>query len=138
MITFTKLVNRNIFNEDFTFFKKNNTFEFSPRIRMVVLYGPNGVGKTSLVKALKGEEDTSVAFDYQGVSYTDPSSIFHVISDQNNRNVIHGKCGDFLLGDRIQEEEQLNKNIDGTFEVLAQKIISTLKKYGITAKSSPL
>ena len=48
--------------------------------------------------------------------------MFHIISDQNNRNIVQGDCGDFLLGHQIHREEQLNKDIDSGFDLLAEKI----------------
>ena len=95
-------------------------------------------GKTSLVKVLQKDEGTSVAFGYEGVSYTDPTLMFHIISDQNNRNIVQGDCGDFLLGDQIHREEQLNKDIDSGFDLLAEKIFNKLKEYGIKAANSSL
>jgi hypothetical protein len=138
MIAFTSIVNDNIFVSEYASFSKNNTISFPSKGKIAVLYGPNGAGKTSLVKVLQGDKGTSVAFEYEGVSYTDPTSIFHIISDQNNRNIVQGDCGDFLLGDQIHREEQLNKDIDSEFGALAKNIIAKLKEYGIGASNSPL
>lgn len=138
MITFTSIKNNNIFESEYASFTKNNTISFPPKRKIAVLYGPNGAGKTSLVKVLQKDEGTSVAFEYEGVSYTDPTLMFHIISDQNNRNIVQGDCGDFLLGDQIHREEQLNKDIDSGFDLLAEKIINKLKEYGNKAANSPL
>lgn len=64
--------------------------------------------------------------------------VAHVISDQNDRNIIEGKTQDFILGDNIKREyelrEQINANFTGLF---SKKLMATLKnKYGISTKKS--
>ena len=56
-LIFSKIVNNTIFVDDYTKFEKNNVVTFS-NSGIVVLYGPNGTGKTSLVKVLSGEKGT--------------------------------------------------------------------------------
>ena len=82
----------------------------------MVLYGPNGTGKTSLVKVLSGEKGTKVSYNYNGSDYTDDSQFF-VINDQNNRNIISGSPKDFLLGDNIRREFELQEYIK-IFEIM--------------------
>lgn len=55
-LIFSKIVNNTIFVDDYTKFEKNNVVTFS-NSGIVVLYGPNGTGKTSLVKVLSGEKE---------------------------------------------------------------------------------
>lgn len=80
----------------FTPFEKNNTLDFTSPGRMAFLYGPNGAGNISLVQVLQGER-----VEYEGFSYIEPASIFHVISDQNSWSIVQYDCGDFLLRDQI-------------------------------------
>ena len=74
-ITFNKIQRHSIFTEDFNPFEKNNTLDFSSGI--AVLYGPNGIGKSSLVAALGDKENTSLSFTLDGVSYSSGSDVFH-------------------------------------------------------------
>ena len=48
---------------------KNNIITFSNE-GIAVLYGPNGTGKTSLVKVLTGEKGTSVKYEFENVKYS--------------------------------------------------------------------
>ena len=59
-------------------------------------------------------------------SYTDGSQFF-VINDQNNRNIIQGETKDFLLGDNIRKEFELQKYIDDEYNRLCVDSISILK-----------
>lgn len=135
-ITFTKLQRYSIFTKDFDPFEKNNTLDFSSGI--AVLYGPNGIGKSSLVAALEDKEDTSLSFSVDGVSYSSGSGVFHIISDQNNRNIIAGETHEFLLGDDISREYRLEKSINGGYEAFLASCASELKAVGISSGSSPL
>lgn len=67
-IIFSKIQNGTIFLDDYVNFSKNNIVSFSNQ-GMAVLYGPNGTGKTSLVKVFSGEKGTSINYEYNGVQY---------------------------------------------------------------------
>ena len=139
MITFNSIANENIFVSEYANFSKNNTITFPSKGKIAVLYGPNGTGKTSLVRVLQGLEHTSVSFIYERNPYTDPKSIFHVINDQNSRNVIAGSPEEFFLGDNIRNEYRLKEYIDSAYDILAKEIIFTLKEsFGISTKTNPL
>ena len=58
-ITFNKIENKNIFTPDYKNFVDNNIIEFSKQ-NIAVIYGPNGTGKTSLIRSIQGEKDTSI------------------------------------------------------------------------------
>lgn len=134
-LIFSKIVNNTIFVDDYTKFEKNNVVTFS-NSGIVVLYGPNGTGKTSLVKVLSGEKGTKVSYNYNGSDYTDDSQFF-VINDQNNRNIISGSPKDFLLGDNIRREFELQEYIKIEYLRLCTEVISMLKRtYMISSSSS--
>ena len=99
-ITFNKIKNGNIFSTDYENLERNNEISFDKDI--AVLYGPNGTGKTSLLKVLSGEDGTSLNFDYNEQEYENGQEVFMIIHDQNDRNIISGEAKDFLLGDNIR------------------------------------
>ena len=121
-IIFEKIENEDIFVSDYKNLIKNNEIDFS-REGISVIYGPNGTGKTSLVKALSSEKGTKVKYTYGGNEYTDGSQFF-VINDQNNRNIIKGETKDFLLGDDIKKEFELQKYIENEYNRLCTESIS--------------
>jgi ABC-type molybdate transport system ATPase subunit len=97
-LIFTKLQKEDIFCDDFNDFKVNNEIEFSAK-GIAVLYAPNGTGKTSLVRVLANSDKCSFNVDYNGKVYdTTNNNLFHIINDQNSRNIIAGSTQDFLLG----------------------------------------
>lgn len=134
-IIFEKIQNKDIFGVDYRDFVKNNEIDFS-KGKIAVLYGPNGTGKTSLVKALSSEDGTNVKYTYGGASYTDGKQFF-VINDQNNRNIIQGETKDFLLGDDIRKEFELQKYLEHEYNKLCVDSISILKNnYNISSGRS--
>jgi len=136
-ITFNKIENKNIFAPEYKNFVKNNIIEFSKQ-NMAVIYGPNGTGKTSLIRAISGEIETSIKYQYNGEEYEDDSQFF-IIQDQNNRNIIQGKVEDFLLGDKIRQETELHGQIQDEYSQICEKSIDVLKeKYKITSKKSKI
>lgn len=139
MIRFTRIIKEHIFFDGFDPFTKNNTIEFSGKNEIAVLYGPNGTGKTSLVSVLQGADNTSLAFIYKKSSYIDPKKTFHIINDQNSRNIIAGNIDEFFLGDNIRDEFQLKEQIDKSFSSLAKEIAATLKSaFEISTVGNPL
>lgn len=134
-LIFHKIENESIFAADYQNFIKNNSISFSNE-GIAVVYGPNGTGKTSLVRALSGEKGTKVSYDYNGNLYSDNSQ-FYIINDQNNRNIIGGSAKDFLLGDNIRKEFELQEYINNEYIKLCTESIDVLKKsYGISSSSS--
>lgn len=89
-----------------------------------------------MVKALSSEKGTKVKYTYGGNEYTDGSQFF-VINDQNNRNIIKGETKDFLLGDDIKKEFELQKYIENEYNRLCTESISILKgNYSVSSSSS--
>lgn len=136
-LIFKKIKYRNIFCDDYENFECNNILKFEKKI--VVLYGPNGTGKTSLSKVLKsGNEDPDMSYEvevsrrYRGQE----NSLFHVISDQNSRNIIEGEAKDYLIGDNIAREDELLKKIENGFNEICDLTRNLLKhNFKITLKS---
>ena len=120
-ITFNKIKNGNIFSTDYENLERNNEISFDKDI--AVLYGPNGTGKTSLLKVLSGEDGTSLNFDYNEQEYENGQEVFMIIHDQNDRNIISGEAKDFLLGDNIKREFELKDRIKETRGALVKSII---------------
>lgn len=134
-LVFNHIKNKNIFSSDYEKFIANNKIDFSKE-GIAVIYGPNGTGKTSLVKALSSEKGTSIKYEYDGNEYADGSQFF-VINDQNNRNIIQGTTKDFLLGDDIKREFELEEYINNEYTRLCGESIAVLKNnYKISSSSS--
>jgi len=138
MLKFKKIENGTIFTKDFNPFTKNNEIEFAFYEEIAVIYGLNGAGKTSLVKVLSVEKGTKLEIEYNYHTYEEGKDIFHIINDQNNRNIIAGETKDFLLGDNIKREFELQELIKISRRSLIDSINAKLKTRGITAQSSPL
>lgn len=137
-LTFKKIENGLIFTSDFSTFVKNNSISFSGA-GISVIYGPNGTGKTSLAKVLSGKDETAVNCEYDDETYDDGKTIFHVINDQNNRNIIAGTAQDFLLGDNIKKEFELQKITSELYQEILTENISALKeKFKIATTTNPL
>ena len=140
MLKFESIENDDIFTKDFREFKKNNTITF-PRgdKKTIVIYGPNGTGKTSLIKVLSDEKGTKASFELDGTKYTHSQEVFHVINDQNYRNIIVGEAKDFLLGDNIKREFELHKYLNDERVTIIEKINKNLKSaYNISSINSAL
>ncbi len=139
-LEFKKIEYKNIFCEEFKELTSNNEIEF--RKKIAILYGPNGTGKTSLSKVLaSNNQDENMSFEvkFKGSNNIDDSEIFHVISDQNSRNIIKGEAKDYLLGDDIEKEERLAKEIENGFNAMCNSIRSKLKdRFKIATKTHKL
>ncbi len=139
-IEFQKLVNQNIFGSDFTDFCENNILEFSNE-GICIVYAPNGTGKTSFIKALNKYSDTEYKLKIDETEYytADKSFPFFIIEDQNNRNIIAGDTSDFLIGDNIRKEYELEKQLGSILEKIRTGFCSEIKtKFSITSSSSVL
>ncbi len=138
-IVFTNIVNDTIFCDDFNPFIEKNELDFEDK-NIIVLYGPNGIGKSSLANVL-GYKEGSFSLKYKDVTYSkEDERIFHIIDDQINRNIIKGEDDEFVIGENIRRERELKKEIDEKFEELFKKYLSkTLKEdFNIATKNSLL
>lgn len=140
MLKFSSIERGEIFTRDFSPLTKNNEIVFpSVGEEIVAIYGPNGTGKTSLIKALSDAKGTKVQYELDSVRYTSGADVFHVINDQNNRNIIIGETKDFFIGDNIKREFELQKLLADARSSIITDIISKLKtNHSISAMSSPL
>jgi ABC-type Mn2+/Zn2+ transport system ATPase subunit len=137
-IIFHKLKKENIFCAEFENMQHNNVVEFSD-CGIVIIYGPNGIGKTSLTKIFKNELNSEYKLSIDGQTITNPdSSTFHIIEDQNGRDIIQGSTEDFVLGDNIRREYELKELIDSDFnEIFSSKLIPELRQtFAISTKIS--
>ena len=142
ILSFNKIQNEGIFSNDFLDMRERNKLEFSNggAGKIAIIYGPNGTGKTSLTKTLASDTNSSFILNYNGDTYTqEDCNLFHIIEDQNGRNIIKGTTTDFLLGDNITKEFSLKSCLDKEFDNLFKKTIKDeLKKLNITKKTSKL
>ncbi|HEY3987033.1 AAA family ATPase [Cedecea sp.] len=129
-----KLKKGNIFTSEYSNLIQNNELCFD-RNKVCVLYGPNGTGKTSLSKVLGQESGAEYFINIDGKEYSEVGEpIVHVISDQNDRNIIQGETQDFILGENIKREYEVKEKINSGFSSLFKvELVDLLKKnYKIT------
>lgn len=140
-LSFTKIIRQSIFSDEFADLKSENVVEF-PESGIAVIYGPNGTGKSSLAAVLAREAGSSyeVMLDDTLVTSEGEYDPFHVINDQNGRNVIQGSTEDFILGDNIRREYELKNAIDHGFSDLFENhLITKLKSdFRVSKKVAPL
>lgn len=136
-IKVSKIKKGSIFTDEYLALTQNNELNFE-RKKVCVLYGPNGIGKTSLSKILNQDKGTEYTLNIDGTEHTENSApIAHIISDQNDRNVIQGETQDFILGDDIKREYQLKQKLNDSFSLLLEKeLVVILKKNYQIAKIS--
>lgn len=137
-LTFKTIENADVFTRDFSPLTRYNQIDFPRNEEIAVVYGPNGTGKTSLIKVLSGSKNTKLEFDFNGSTYTSGADIFHVVNDQNNRNIISGETRDFFLGDNIQHEFELQDSLQKKRTDFIAAVITILKSYKITTVRHPL
>lgn len=137
-LVFNKIENGGVFTRDFSPLTRNNQLDFPTKEKIAVIYGPNGTGKTSLIKALSDAPNTKLEYVYDGITYTSGANVFHVVSDQNNRNIISGETRDFFLGDNIQHEFELQDQLAEKRATFISAVRSILKGYKITTTKHPL
>lgn len=115
----------------------NNTIEFSNH-GIAIVYGPNGTGKTSISRIFLGEKNTEAEIEYAGKKYTDfeKEPLFHVIKDQNNRNIIEGNTDEFILGDNIQKERLKKEELDQAQQAIFDSMKDKLKKTFLITKKT--
>lgn len=138
VLVFNRIENADVFTRDFSPMTRNNQINFPNNEEIAVVYGPNGTGKTSFIKVLSDAPNTKLEFNYEGTTYTSGTSVFHVVSDQNNRNIISGETRDFFLGDNIQHEFELQDLLAEKRAVFISTVLSILKSYKITTTKHPL
>ena len=138
-LIFKKIESGDIFTRDFSPLVRNNEIIFPTSEEIVVVYGPNGTGKTSLIKVLGDAKGTKVEFSLDGTDYQAGTEVFHIINDQNNRNIISGETRDFFLGDNIRHEFELQDQVATDRNTVISAILSLIKNtFGISAGNSPL
>jgi len=135
LLKFSNIEKGDIFCKEFSKFSINNTIDFSSK-DIAVLYGPNGTGKTSLAKVLDSNNGTKFEASYKDIS---SDKLFHVINDQNGRNIIQGSPKEFFIGDSIAREYDLKELINSEFDNLFKNLLlANLKNLNISTKTSKL
>jgi len=142
-VVFHKLKNQSIFRQEFMNMQDDNRIVFGKGkfTNLAVLYAPNGTGKTSMVNVLNeknSNSDCSFEVKYRKITYTNENNtLFYVIQDHRNRNIIKVKESDYIIGDNIQREYMLKEEIDKSLDELVNNVIyKGLKDYGYSAKSN--
>lgn len=142
-IVFKKLKEDNRFANSFENWTKNNVISFSNE-GFIDIYAPNGVGKSSLARALNNENKSEYEYEYNGKKYTEKSQKIPVlvIEDFFFRNIAprdNEKLSDYILGSQIARELELKEKIETTTKKVRDDFISYLKKeYNIKSKDSCL
>ncbi|EGR0623567.1 TPA: hypothetical protein ACN33E_000759 [Vibrio parahaemolyticus] len=128
-INVLKIKKDNIFTDAYLDLTQNNELDFESK-KVCVLYGPNGTGKTSLSKVLNQDKGVEYTLNIDGTEFTESGALIaHVISDQNDRNVIQGETQDFILGENIKKEYELKEKLNNSFSFLFEKeLVDLLKK----------
>lgn len=136
IIEFSKIKKNNIFDESFNTFTRNNSISFEDA-NISVLYAPNGVGKSCLTSVLSGSGE--FILKYGGKEYSElKCNLFHIIWDQNSRNIIEGNVSDFILGDNIVEELALKNWLDDKFANIFTDVKNSLKNEFSISKLSDI
>ena len=116
---------------------RNNEITFPTSEEIAVVYGPNGTGKTSLIKVLGDAKGTKVEFSLDGTEYQVGADVFHIINDQNNRNIISGETRDFFLEIIFRYEFELQDQVAEDRSAVISAILSLIKNtFGISAGNS--
>ena len=140
-ITFKKLSLGRILEESFNNLQSNNIMDFDQN-RICIIYGPNGTGKTTLASILSGKSpDAEFELEIDSTLYSsDQDTPFHIIEDQNGRNIIKGSTEEFILGDNIKREYELKKQLEDGFETLFKDTYANGLKtiFGIAKRNTPL
>jgi len=136
-VVFNKIIKDRIFKEGFDHLVNNNRIDLSTSIP-VVIYGPNGTGKTSFTKLLGGslQPGDEIEFEYNDQTYIDGTGIFYTVSDSNGRHIAsYGE--EYVIGNDIRREQQLSCEIDGKLDSFKNELKDYLKnEYGIKTKDS--
>lgn len=136
-IEFKQIQNNRIFDNSFDKFENNNIISFSPK-GIIVIFAPNGTGKTSFIEALSGLKDTKLKFKYNNKEYDTGENIFSTIQDQNDRNIIQGNTKDFYLGENIRKEFELEEKLENIRKNVVDNIIEIATTHKMKNLSSLL
>ena len=136
-IVFHQIEKDNIFQDDFKNFLRNNELNFNKK-NNIVIYAPNGSGKSSFCKVLAGEGNTKLKYQFDNDSIKEEAEDFFCISDQNGRNLIEGKEKEFLLGDNLRNEYELRITLDKIKESICKDVAEYAKNIGIKNKSAKI
>lgn len=136
-IIFNHLSKKDYFNMDM---EMSNELDFSNETgkKVIVLYGPNGIGKSTFCSILSKDPETELKISIDGIEYNRENlNCFHVIKDQNLRNIIQGETEEFFLGDNIAKERKLKLQCESELQKIVIDIKDRIKeKYNFKYKKT--
>lgn len=134
-IVFNKLKKGNILRPEFESLSENNQLDFQNH-NNVILYAPNGTGKTTFANILRGDDNCELNIQIDDEHIDSKEAInkrIHVISDQISRHVIEGATDEYILGENIALERKKKAEYERELEQFIENIQNLLKnEFGIT------
>ena len=134
-IVINKLKKGNILHSEFEALTDNNKLDFSCH-NNVIVYAPNGTGKTTFASILRGDDTCEVSIDINDERIDTKEALnkrIHIISDQISRHVIEGSADEYILGENIALERKKKAEYEKELQDFIDSIQNLLKnEFGIT------
>ncbi|MCJ8342646.1 MAG: hypothetical protein MJH09_07340 [Cetobacterium sp.] len=118
-VEFKKIDYEDIFDKDYKNINKNNLLEFNTDT--VIIYAPNGTGKTSFGNILDRRKEIEVEYEVNGKKNLD---CFYVIKNLENRSSISKENETLFLGKDIKRERELKFYIGIKEKEIEELVIS--------------
>lgn len=134
-IVINKLKKGSILRSEFETLTENNKLDFSCH-NNVIVYAPNGTGKTTFASILRGDDTCEVSIDINDKRIDTKEALnkrIHIISDQISRHVIEGSTDEYILGENIALERKKKAEYEKELQDFIDTIQDLLKNtFGIT------
>lgn len=134
-IVINKLKKGTILRSEFETLTENNKLDFSCH-NNVIVYAPNGTGKTTFASILRGDDTCEVSIDINDKRIDTKEALnkrIHIISDQISRHVIEGSTDEYILGENIALERKKKAEYEKELQDFIGTIQDLLKnEFGIT------
>lgn len=138
-IVINKLKKGNILRTEFETLTENNRLDFSCH-KNVIVYAPNGTGKTTFASILRDDDNCEVSIEIDDERINSKESLnkrIHIISDQVSRHVIEGATDEYILGENIALERKKKADYENELQLFIENIQNLLKnEFGITKTSA--